>query len=283
MRTLLFLCAYLFTSVLFGQVGVNNPNPDPSSILDINANDKGILIPRMTSAEMTLISSPAEGLLVYNKDESRFYFYNAGWFALNEMVRSAGSSDISHTGDVNVTGEVSATSYGLNASGNGPVPKGGIIMWSGSTPPTGWALCNGTNGTPDLRGRFIIGYNPSVTDYNQPGNRSTGGATNGKTGGSESVTLTQSQMPSHSHGNGTLYTQAAGNHTHTVPMDQHGAGGSNVVYSPTGQNGFNIADPTTSTAGSHTHTILGATATAGSSQAHENRPPYYVLAFIMKL
>jgi len=51
------------------------------------------------------------------------------------------------------------------------VPKGAIIMWSGSIDniPTGYALCDGENGTPDLRGKFIVGYDPSDDDYNEIG------------------------------------------------------------------------------------------------------------------
>ena len=46
---------------------------------------------------------------------------------------------------------------GASFIGNGTIPVGGIIMWSGSTVPVGWATCNGSNGTPDLRDKFIIG------------------------------------------------------------------------------------------------------------------------------
>lgn len=67
------------------------------------------------------------------------------------------------------------------------VPIGGIILWSGARNaiPTGWALCNGQNGTPDLRDRFIIGAGLAYTV--------------GATGGEETVTLTGKQMPAHTH------------------------------------------------------------------------------------
>lgn len=66
-------------------------------------------------------------------------------------------------------------------------PVSGIILWSGSTSniPTKWHLCDGTNGTPDLRGRFVIGAGGS---YNV-----------GNTGGEETHTLTLSEMPRHNH------------------------------------------------------------------------------------
>ncbi|MBR3628015.1 MAG: hypothetical protein IKN42_04115 [Elusimicrobia bacterium] len=67
------------------------------------------------------------------------------------------------------------------------VPKGGIIIWSGSVNdiPAGWVLCDGSNGTPDLRDRFVLGA----------GNNYAVGAT----GGEETHKLTIDEMPSHSH------------------------------------------------------------------------------------
>jgi|TARA_B100000085_G_scaffold166199_1_gene151179 microcystin-dependent protein len=115
------------------------------------------------------------------------------------------------------------------------IPIGGIIMWSGVSVPAGWALCNGSNGTPDLRNRFIVGSGDtySIAD----------------TGGSAEVTLTVSQLPAHTH---SAYTEGTG----TPP------GG---VATSSG-NGSAVD-----------------TGSAGGGQAHENRPPYYALAFIMKL
>ena len=66
-------------------------------------------------------------------------------------------------------------------------PAGGIILWSGSTAsiPSGWVLCNGSNSTPDLRDRFVVGAGSSY------GVNATGGAS--------SVTLSTSQIPAHNH------------------------------------------------------------------------------------
>lgn len=150
-------------------------------------------------------------------------------------------------------------------------PTGIISMWSGAinTIPSGWALCDGTSGTPNLVDRFIVG---AGSDYNV-----------GDTGGEESVTLTTAQMPSHSHSKGTLTTNTTGAHTHK----SGGRGtGSTTKFSIGGMGtemGFVSDVGTTSSDGSHNHTISGSTATSGSGQAHENRPPYYALAYIMKL
>lgn len=84
------------------------------------------------------------------------------------------------------------------AAGGGSVPAGVICMWSGSSAeiPAGWVLCDGSNNTPDLRGRFVVGA---------------GGAYDvGDTGGADSVALTTAQMPSHSHGGNVSIEEAGG-------------------------------------------------------------------------
>jgi len=72
---------------------------------------------------------------------------------------------------------------------------GMIMEWSGliENIPSGWVLCDGNNGTPDLRGRFILGYNPNMEKY-----------TIGKYGGTEKHTLTVQEIPSHNHGAPTI-------------------------------------------------------------------------------
>ena len=68
--------------------------------------------------------------------------------------------------------------------------SGMILIWSGAANaiPSGWVLCNGSNSTPDLRGKFVVGYHDSNGDYDV-----------NDTGGVESVTLTVNQIPSHTH------------------------------------------------------------------------------------
>ena len=85
-----------------------------------------------------------------------------------------------------VNGNVTASTSG-SLSGYGTIPKGGIIMWRGGTTsiPDGWALCNGSNGTPDLRDRFIVGAG--------------GEYYTGQTGGEATHRLTVNEMPSHTH------------------------------------------------------------------------------------
>ncbi len=148
------------------------------------------------------------------------------------------------------------------------VPPGGIIMWSGAINdiPVGWALCDGSNGTPDLRNRFIVGA---------------GGTYNvGSTGGANRVTLTISEMPSHDHGSGSLSTSTDGSHSHTYSRpafsESVGAGSGPSSYQ-------GVITEYTSSAGSHSHSVTGTTSSRGDGLSHENRPPYYALCFIMKL
>ncbi|WP_435135696.1 phage baseplate protein [Formosa sp. A9] len=137
-------------------------------------------------------------------------------------------------------------------------------LYSGSVAsiPTGWQLCDGTNGTPDLRGRFIVGYHSTDTDYNAIG----------KTGGEKTHTLTVNEMPNHNHGG---FTNHAGSHTHTMTFktgSSSGGGGTDL------QPGTTVNETkTTSSSGNHNHTISG----EGGGAAHENRPPYYTLAYII--
>lgn len=91
---LIVITIFVFT---FGytnaQVGIGNTDPDPSSILDVTSPDKGILVPRMTSDIRDGISSPAQGLLIYNTTDLEFNYYQSGWkdFSLGYNVVNATS------------------------------------------------------------------------------------------------------------------------------------------------------------------------------------------------
>jgi microcystin-dependent protein len=180
--------------------------------------------------------------------------------------------------------------------GYGTIPVGGIIMWSGTTVPDGWALCNGqTSGgyqTPDLRGRFIVGYgangnslptNVWDSNYSTPGNLSQKGTGGGNTGGEMKHMLSTAELPSHKHGSGTLTTNETGEHSHLykgfhkvdASDDRNVKSHDKIDSDPASYGG----EP----AGNHSHIISGDTGNTGSDAAHENRPPYYVLAFIMRV
>ena len=185
---------------------------------------------------------------------------------------------------------------GANLTGVESFVSGMILLWSGSTGniPSGFVLCNGSNSTPDLRDRFVVGAGNSY---------SVGG-----TGGAANVTLSTSQMPSHSHSAGNhTHSFNAGNHSHSFSgsgssSHSHGISGGysccGNTYGP--QINGNNAGPTSgntnsanvslsvsgntgnaSVSGNTGNSSPGTNSTGGGGD-HENRPPYYALCYIMK-
>jgi len=77
------IAALVLTATTFGQVGINNENPDPSAALDISSSTGGLLVPRMTQTQRDAISPAATGLMIYQTDGTAgFYYYNGGsWVA----------------------------------------------------------------------------------------------------------------------------------------------------------------------------------------------------------
>lgn len=148
---------------------------------------------------------------------------------------------------------VSATTYiGLPPTPD-TFPSGGIIMWSGSINdiPNGWLLCNGSNGTPNLTNRFIVGASSDSgtgVTFDATTGAVSGAYAPNQTGGSVAHQLTVDEMPAHAH-------------SYQAPVAGRVTTGSNV----------DIRAQTPSTTGS-----------AGGNKYHENRPPYYALAYIMK-
>lgn len=156
-------------------------------------------------------------------------------------------------GNVNVSGKVKSI---------GSTPVGGIIMFCNGaalgdknkfdergsgmkgTEYEGWQLCNGQNGAPDLRDRFVVSVGAKYKT--------------GDVGGADSVTLTVAQMPTHDHNN---------NLTFCYSNAGHDGNDYRVLVSQAGQfKDFGLRISQT-----------------GGIQAHENRPPYYALAFLMRI
>ena len=158
-------------------------------------------------------------------------------------------------------------------SGNTPtwgtgIPSGVIVMWSGSIAsiPSGWYLCNGSNGTPDLRNRFIIG---AYQDNSGVANTTITGS-NTLTGGSKDAIVV-----SHTH----TATVTDPGHTHSINNS------TNVLRALGGQNGSNSGSNWRNDTISNNSATTGITvdiSTTGSSGTDANLVPYYALALIMK-
>lgn len=165
-----------------------------------------------------------------------------------------------NTTQVATTAFVTAAAAAINS-----VPSGMIAMWSGSvaTIPTGWVLCNGSNGTPDLRDRFIIGARQD--DSGTAKTNVTGSLT--QTGGSKDAIVV-----SHTH----TATVTDPGHTHTYFQN------TSSEYIGTGNLQSDVFNDVSTNTGSATTGITVANSTEGSSGTNANLPPYYALAFIMK-
>jgi hypothetical protein len=162
--------------------------------------------------------------------------------------------------------KVATTAYVANNA----IPSGGIIIWSGSSAsiPSGWLLCNGTSGTPDLRNRFIVGAGSTY-------------AVNATGGTADAI------VPSHTH---TGSTNTAGAHRHglngaiggslavlgNATSKVAGIGASSAESYVTSFGGGNIMEE----AGSHSHSLT--INSTGDSGTNANLPPYYALCYIMK-
>jgi microcystin-dependent protein len=146
--------------------------------------------------------------------------------------------------------KVATTAYVATAISAG-IPSGGIIIWSGSAAaiPSGWYLCNGSNSTPDLRNRFIVGAG------------STYGV--GATGGSADAIVVS--------------------HTHTVndPGHQHDilmSSANNTLSSTPSK----LSTTQNRTGNTETATTGISINSAGNSGTNANLPPYYALCYIQK-
>lgn len=347
---LYILLLSIATSFSFSQIGINNSNPDGSSVLDLKSNTSGFLVPRLTSDQRLNVLDPANSLLVFDVDERMMFFYdslyNSGssnWTGLspwlfrdvlddfdpvNQFYKrdliihpsinqvSIGTETPFSGNEFTVVGNVaigdSTTAAPTNGlylkeeleaqssvtvantveadefTGIGVMPVGGIIMWSGELNdlPSEWALCDGSvvNGyaTPDLSGKFVVGYNASGgTSPTVATNKEVNTGVVGNTGGTDLQTLETENLPIHNHGGST---NDGGNHRHSF-TDRYWSIARNNDWSidEKSQGREDVRDndsrDTEMQGTDHSHTISD----TGEDESHENRPRYYVLAFIIRV
>jgi len=156
------------------------------------------------------------------------------------------SGTLTNPGSLNITKDLTVgndTQGSLNF-----LPRGSIIAFYGDQIPPGWRICDGNNGTPDLRGRFILGSGQGNGLTNRQYNTS---------GGSETHTLTINEMPSHNHNiiNNVEFQEYHPTRFRSQSGDRSGWYG--------GENIHNLRNMTLSN--------------TGNGQPHNNMPPFYVL------
>lgn len=254
------------------------------------------------------ISEPSTGLFLY-KPVRTSYTLSIGDATDICNIQLNGRTTIKPADTLHIDGNIKANDVqGTGAFGGGLIPKGGIIMWSGdpNNLPDGWALCDGSKvgdvQTPDLRGRFIVGYNettdPNSTDPNYGGNNnavSSEYSVVGNNGGTGTHTLVKEELPLHQHtvGTGDNATLTNGAHTHSLKIPFYQST-NQIMFGDPNVNPFPVSWPTalsseknytTSGDGAHTHTgVTGNGHSDGlAAKPFDVRPRYYVLAFIIRI
>lgn len=160
------------------------------------------------------------------------------------------STHVGHLSGVssNIQTQLNILSTNLTSTNNNlssAVPTGMVMMWSGASSaiPSGYVLCDGSNSTPDLRDRFVVGAGS--------------GYAVGNTGGSNTVSLTLNEIPSHSHTYEDKYVELVAANP-----------GLDIDYNANTFNQNGVRN--------------NGTGAAGGGASHENRPPYYALCYVMK-
>lgn len=232
-------------------------------------------------ADCTSPASPEGGWKYFSGAQVFKYCDGTDWQTIDTPLDSSGDDVYYLSGSGNfgiqtstptveleVVGTIKATSFSGDGSGltglGGGVPSGAVMAFDLASCPSGWtAYASGVD-------RFIVGSGSTYSLNN--------------TGGSATHTLTAAEMPSHTHSVDppSTSTNTTGNHNHTFPLNTGVDGGANR---PTQFNVENPINSPTSSAGNHSHTVNIAafnSASAGSGNAHENRPPYIALLYCKK-
>lgn len=204
------------------------------------------------------------------------FFYNEVSTAALIVVQTIWNEDTPENiyrrkGEVDYTEDGPVVTWlAWTAIGSAGVPPGTITMWSGAIEsiPTGWALCNGTKGTPDLTSKFVYGASATNQVGTTGGSGSHSHTAGNTTATNNATTLTTAMMPSHAHTQLRVDTGGRRWSLYGGPVNNAGAD-QNVggIYSSGG-------------GGSHTHTQAAHTHTVGNANS---LPPYMILAYIMKL
>lgn len=298
----------------YSQVGINAADLDTSAILHIVHNSKGVLFPNIDDVDQV---NEVNGMFIFKTTDNKFYYYQSStssWQCINPFSSTSkdtieGNIKIQN-GGLTIQGGNLTVQPENTINGYGTMPIGGIIMWSGSPAPlpAGWALCDGmgtyvdhagtTRNIPDLRGRFIVGYGVNGTGLTNdlygnliwdPTYATIGAKNSGEL--KHKLTSGESGIVAHNHlvtGN----TNLDGVHKHWArgtaqrASDNDGGHYARADWENMSEDLGSGAGPVTRTDGEHQHQISITSqnvASASALSSHENRPPYYVLAFIIRV
>lgn len=255
--------------------------------LHVAFNSKEVSVANSNAAIMIGDTDDGVAYMSFDNDEIAVKTGNvAPAFGTLKLQEGGGTVQVGESQTVqstlNVFGKVQESGYAL-------VPKNGIIMWTGTVAPPGWALCNGgaityldgsTGTAPDLRERFIVGAMGENTTDAVTGTAYPVGI--GTDAGRNSIAHAHDVDPDSFN---TIITEGTHGHSGTTggPSSKYRAcgcpAGSENTASDTHTHTFSIPN----TQGAHKHTIDVPNTTSGAASNTENRPPYYALAFIMKL
>ena len=167
------------------------------------------------------------------------------------------------------------TAWRKGSSSDSGVPSGVILLWYGTAGniPTGWVLCDGSNGTPDLRDRFVVGASNSTGDSTYPG--LSPNCTPNALSSANAIVVSHSHSFSATTGSDShTHSYTSANYPTSSGPEQNQSGG------PEDRTTFNVSKTTGSD--SHSHSVSGTTGSQGSSATNANLPPYYALCYIMK-
>jgi len=242
----------------------NNTSASAAAVTVKVSGKTGVSVP--AAAKMVLVSNGTDivNAINYLATNVPLAVSSGGTGVASNTAYAVLTGGTTSTGAVQSVASVGTSGQVLTSNGAGALPSfqtitsfvsGMIMLWSGSSAsiPSGWVICDGTNSTPDLRNKFVVGAGSTYAV--------------GATGGSADAIVV-----SHTH----TATDSGHTHTSTIKSTKKSGGDTPDILSA----GENLSGDKTLTSNSGTANI--SVSTTGSSGTNANLPPYYALCYIMK-